>query len=535
VARLFVRLRLRLLRHSIDGSGPQILGLVVMAVLAGFATVGGFVAMAAARSSDNGSAVVMVVAASLVLGWLTFPLVGFGSGTSLDPRSLVSLPLTRRQLMVGLTAAALVGPGAAITAATMGGAVVGLSTGAVSVVVLVVAAVLQVLVCVALARALTTFLGGALRSRRGRDLRFLAVFLIVLLPQLVRFALPGRVDSEDLRSFADAAGVVPLLWPTRAMTSLADDRPGAAVIMIVGSVVVLVALLLWWHLSLDRVLTTAESGGAAPKRGRTSGADTGTDDASDPLFGRSLGWLPRTAFGAVAARELRLTWRDPRRRINLISSILLPFILVGGFLTNGGVDHAGTVYLCITVVLLAGGKAFNQLGIDGRAWTAHEAAGSDLRADLDGKALAVGLVQVLEIVVVAVALAALSHGWSEVLPAILFAVALSGPQLGIGNWCSVAAPIPVPPTITNAWGSGSPGAGCLSGLLVLAGMAAMVVVAVPSVVAAVLVPGPIARTGVALISLPLGFALYRLLTARALAYAAPRRPEILAKLMVRHT
>jgi hypothetical protein len=51
----------------------------------------------------------------------------------------------------------------------------------------------------------------------------------------------------------------------------------------------------------------------------------------------------------------------------------------------------------------------------------------------------------------------------------------------------------------------------------------------------VLVPGPIARTGVALISLPLGFALYRLLTARALAYAAPRRPEILAKLMVRHT
>jgi ABC-2 type transport system permease protein len=532
VARLFIRLRLRLLRHSIDGSGAQVLGLVVMAVLAGFATVGGFVAMAAARSSDDGSAVVMVVAASLVLGWLTFPLVGFGSGTSLDPRSLVSLPLTRRQLMVGLTAAALVGPGAAITAATMGGAVVGLSTGAVSVVVLVVAAVLQVLVCVALARALTTFLGGALRSRRGRDLRFLAVFLIVLLPQLVRFALPGRVDSEDLRSFADAAGVVPLLWPTRAMTSLAEDRPGAAVIMIVGSVVVLVALLLWWHLSLDRVLTTAESG-AAPKRGRA--ADTESGDASDPLFGRSLGWLPRTAFGAVAARELRLTWRDPRRRINLISSILLPFILVGGFLTNGGVDHAGTVYLCTTVVLLAGGKAFNQLGIDGRAWTAHEAAGSDLRADLDGKALAVGLVQVLEIVVVAVALAALSHGWSEVLPAILFAVALSGPQLGIGNWCSVAAPIPVPPTITNAWGSGSPGAGCLSGLLVLAGMAAMAVLAVPSAVAAVLVPGPITRTGVALISLPLGFALYRLLTARALAYAAPRRPEILAKLMVRHT
>ncbi|HEY6531198.1 MAG TPA: hypothetical protein VIY72_02765 [Acidimicrobiales bacterium] len=535
MARLFIRLRLRLLRHSITGSGPQVLGLVVLAIFAGFATVGGFIAMAASRASDDGPAIVMVIAASLVLGWLTFPLVGFGSGTSLDPRSLVSLPLTRRQLMVGLTAAALVGPGAAITAATMAGAVVGLAGGPGSTVALVAAAVLQVLVCVTLARALTTFLGGALRSRRGRDLRFLAVFLVVLLPQLVRFALPGRLDGDDVRSFADVAGVVPLLWPTRAMTAIGEDKPGAALIMLIGSVVVLVALLLWWQMSLDRVLTTAESGGATSPRGRRAGTPEGDDEDEDPLFGRLLGWLPRSAFGAVAARELRLTWRDPRRRINLISSILLPFILVGGFLTNGGIDHDGTVYLCVAVVALAGGKAFNQLGIDGRAWSVHEAAGSDLRSDLDGKALAVGLVQVLEIVIVAVVLAALSHGWGEVLPASLFAIALSGPQLGIGNWCSVAAPIPVPPTITNAWGSGSPGAGCLSGLLVLAGMAAMGVMAVPFVIAAVLVPGPVSRIGVAVIAVPCGLALYRLLTNRAMAYAAPRRPEILAKLMVRST
>jgi ABC-2 type transport system permease protein len=523
---------LRLLRHSLDGSGPQVVGLVVMGLLAGFGAVGGFVATAAARASADGPAVVMVVAASLVLGWLTFPLLGFGSGTSLDPRSLVSLPLTRRQLMTGLTAAALVGPGAAVTAATMAGAVIGLADGALSLIPLAGGAVLQLLVCVALARALTTFLGGALRSRRGKDLRFLAVFLVVLLPQLVRFALPGRLDGDDVRTFADAAGVVPLLWPTRAMTELGADRPGSATILLIGSVLVLAALLLWWQLSLDRVLTTAESGSGAPRRATPASADRATADV-DPLFGRLLGWLPRTPLGAVAARELRLTWRDPRRRINLISSILLPFILVGGLLTNGGVEHAATVYLCLAVVALAGGKAFNQLGIDGRAWSAHEAAGSDLRADLDGKALAVGVVQVIEIVVVAVVLAGISHGWAELVPAVLFALALSGPQLGIGNWCSVTAPIPVPPNLTNAWGAGSPGAGCLAGLLVLAGMAAMAVLAVPFAVAAVLVPGPLSRLGVALVALPCGFGVYRLITARALAYARPRRPEILARLMVR--
>ena len=528
MARVFLRLRLRLLRHSVQGSGPQVVGLVVLGILTMFATIGGFAVAAASRASSDGPVIVMILAAALVLGWLTFPLVGFGSGTSIDPQTLVSLPLTRQQLMVGLTTAAMVGPGTLITAAVMAGAVVGLADGGIGVAVLVVAAVLQVLICVALARALTTFLGGALRSRKGRDIRFVAVFAIILLPQLVRFALPGRIGADDLRRLADAAGMIPLLWPTRAMTNVNEARPVSALILLLGSALVLVALLLWWQISLDRMLTTAESGSGPARRTRTG-------EHTDPLYGRSLRWLPHSPFGAVTARELRLTWRDPRRRINLISGIVLPFILVGGFLTNGGLDHAGVVYLCVAVVLLAGGKAFNQLGIDGRAWTVHEAAGSDMRSDLDGKALAMGLIQVVEIVVVAIILALLSGQWAELVPAMLFAVALSGPQLGIGNWCSVAAPIPVPPNITNAWSAGSPGAGCLSGLLVMAAMAAMVILAAPFAVTAALLPGPLSRSFVALAALPCGFVLYRVMTRQAVAYAAPRRPEILAKLMVSPT
>lgn len=532
MARLFIRLRVRLLRHSVDGSTTQVISLVAVAVLAAFAAVGGFAATASARTNADGAVIVTVVATSLVLAWLTFPLVGFGSGTSLDPRSLVSLPLTRRQMMVGLTAAALVGPGAAVTTAIVAGAVVGLANSAASIVPLMIGAVLQLLVCVTLARALTTFLGGALRSRKAADVRFVAVFAIVLLPQLARFALPSRVDRDDFQALADAAGWIPLLWPTKAMTSIGEGRTASGLILLAGSALVLAALLVWWQISLDRLLTTAESeSGSSSTRGGGRPGHDGSEGV-DPLFGRLLGWLPRTAFGAVAARELRLTWRDPRRRINLISSVVLPFIIVGGLLTNGGLDNIATVYLCALVVVLAGAKAFNQLGIDGRSWTAHEAAGSDLRADLDGKALAVGLIQVFEIVVVAVILAALSQGWGDIVPAVLFAVALSGPQLGIGNLCSVAAPIPVPPAMTMAWGSASPGAGCMTGLLMLAGMTAMVLLAVPFLIAALLMPGPLSRTGVALVALPCGFLVYRVISARALAYAAPRRPEILAKLMV---
>jgi ABC-2 type transport system permease protein len=295
-----------------------------------------------------------------------------------------------------------------------------------------------------------------------------------------------------------------------------------AVALLVGSVAICALLLVWWGSSLDRTLTSAEAGGGDKARS--------TGPVVDPLYGRSLRWLPRTATGAVAARELRLTWRDPRRRVSMISSILLPFIVAGAFLTGGGIDRPEAVYLCVVVVVLGGGKAFNQLGVDGRAWTVHEAIGSDLHHDLDGKAIAAGALQLVELVVVATVLAVASGGWSQLLPAVLFAVALSGPQLGIGNVCSVRAPIPVPTKGSNLWGSAAPGDGCLAGVMVLGGMLALVVLSVPFLVAAFLLQGAPARLALAVVALPCGFLLYRVLTGAAVRWAVPRRPEILARL-----
>lgn len=525
MARVFVRLRLRLLANSLTGSGAQLLGLVLTALGATAVAVGGFAAAASARLGDGADVVALLAAMSLVLAWFTFPLIGFGSGTTIDPKALVGLPLPRRALMTGLAAAALVGPGTAITASIMAGAVIGLAAGWATVPVLLVGAALQTLVCMALSRAITTFLGGALRSRRGRDLRVLAVFVIVLLPQTLRFFLPRAADLDELRSVTRVIGWIPLVWPTRAMVAAGGREWGLGLLLLALSVGVVALLLWWWAHSLDRLLTTAEAG--------ASGAAREGDPTEEPLFGRALRWLPRDATGGVAARELRLSWRDPRRRVALISSILLPFIVAGAFVSSGGIDQPAVVYLCVVLVVLGGGKAFNQLGIDGSSWTVHEAVGSDLRRDLDGKAIAAATIQGVELLLVALILAVPSGGWAELAPAVLFAVALTGPQLGIGNMASLRAPIPMPTSGTNLWGSASPGDGCLSGVLVLVAMVALLVVAAPFAVGALLLPDALARLVLALVALPCGLVTYRRVTSAAVRWAEPRRPEILGKLLTR--
>ena len=63
-------------------------------------------------------------AAVLVLGWLLLPLVFFGVDETLDPARFALLPLTRRTLVTGLLAAALVGVPALATLLATGGLVV---------------------------------------------------------------------------------------------------------------------------------------------------------------------------------------------------------------------------------------------------------------------------------------------------------------------------------------------------------------------------------------------------------------------------
>src|SRR5690606_12698676 len=134
--------------------------------LAGLAAFGLY---AAGRSGGVGATVTPLAFAVLALGWVVVPPLMFGVDETLDPARLRLLPLTRRQLLVGLTVAGAIGIGPLATLLVLGGAAVGAAATPAALVLALVAVGVQLALCLVVARAVTTALSRRLRSRKGRD------------------------------------------------------------------------------------------------------------------------------------------------------------------------------------------------------------------------------------------------------------------------------------------------------------------------------------------------------------------------------
>jgi ABC-2 type transport system permease protein len=180
----------------------------------------------------------------------------------------------------------------------------------------------------------------------------------------------------------------------------------------------------------------------------------------------------------VAAREIRYTWREPRRRVAVVSGMLLPFIILAGVISRGGLHRHGIVYACLLVTLGVGNRSLNQFGLDGAPYWSHVLADGQLRADLVGKNLGLAITTLPVVMFTAVLLAAVSGGWVELPIALLLALGAIGVQLGVGNVASIAAPVAVPDTSGNLWATSS-GQGCMTGVLSLVALGVEAMLALP--------------------------------------------------------
>lgn len=528
MAWVFVRLKARLLVNGLRGGTGRVIGTVVGAIYGAILAVAGFIVFVAAGSSTNGSVIAILFGAGLMIAWATFPVLGFGSDETLDPTRLELLPLTRRQQMTGLLAASLVGIGPIATLLALAGGVIGFAPPGPGAVLVVAAVAVQLLLCLCVSRAVVTALSASLRSRRGRDLRVIVVALIAIVPEVLRFVLlPAHVSWNGLRPLANVAGWLPVGLPMRAMVAAGRGRITVATGELSLCALVLLAAAWWWSHSLERIATTSEA--SAPRKPAPAPVAATTTKAATPLFGSLLAWLPRNRTGAVAARELRVTWRDPRRRVQVISTVVFPFVVIGGFIAHGVAHQPAVVYAALLAIALGGARANNQLGMDGRAWWAHEASGADMASDLKGKNLSLALTSVPVAALSALLLAGLSDGWPQLFPVLVLAVALSGVQLAVGNVVSVRAPWAVPTSRSNAWATNS-GQGCLVGLLGILALLAVGVLCLPGIIAVAVFASAGARSVIALVGLAYGYGLWRAGTSMAVRQGNRRGPEILAKL-----
>jgi ABC-2 type transport system permease protein len=524
LALVFARLKLRLLRNGMRSTQRAVMLVIGAAVALWFAALA-FSALASLRT-DTAEAgdLTVVLFGSIAIGWTLLPVLGYGSDETLDPQRLALLPLNGRQLVTGMLVASAVGIAPVATLLALSGALVALPHDVVQFALVLAGVLGTALLCVVASRTLVTALSPLLRSRRGRDVIIVAVTILAIAPQALRFIGPGRSGGGTRHQLEVAARAVrwtPFALGGTTASEAGRGHLGRSALALVALAAVVGVLLVLWNAALRHALTTADAS-ATPKHRRRARS------AALPLFPRSLAWLPHDRAGAVAAKDLRYFMRDPRRRAAMIGALAFPAVLFISTASARAPSHASTL-LALLALFPASQLSLNQFGLEGAAAWVYVASGDDPRADMTGKNVATALFVVPFAVAAAVAFAAVSGGWGYLPLTLGLVPAALGVLLGVGNVASVVVPYAVPerrnPLATNT------GQGCLAGLTSLAGLALEMLLLLPAAaaVAIALAALPLAAATVVGIGVADAYGLVVWLAGRqiATAHVRTRLPELL--------
>ncbi|MEU1085212.1 transporter [Streptomyces sp. NPDC005576] len=524
---LFLRLKLTLLRNGLRQSAGRQAAFVVTLVVVGLIAVGLLLGLVALRGEGRDAATVAVLATGvLALGWAVLPLFFPSGDETLDPSRLVMLPLRPRPLVRALLAASLVGVGPLFALCLLVGSVLAVAHGAAAVVVGVVAVPLAVLICVALARSVTTANVRLLTSRKGRDLAVLSGLVIAVGMQFVNFGAQRIGEAGGLSSLEPAAGVVrwlPAASAIGAVDSASGGAYGEAALQLLVSAAALAGLLWWWRSGLVKLMTTpdgstiAVGGPSRTPRGKGRGA------------GRSRlgGLLPEGRTRTVMGRSLRYVLRDPKTKAAWITSLAVGLIIPVLNAVQGG----GSVYFACFASALLGMQMLNQFGQDNSAfWMVAQtiATPRDAYEELRARALALGAVTVPYTLLVGVLTAALLDSWGSLTGVAGVSLALLGGMFGTGALGSAFFPYSIPQK--GGFQNVAPGQGGLAVLSAMVGMVGSLVVTAPVIVLTVVLT--LTDYGSLWLVVPVG-AVYGVLVAwaglrLAASRTAARLPEILA-------
>ncbi|HEY7136222.1 MAG TPA: hypothetical protein VIB48_14260 [Acidimicrobiia bacterium] len=525
MALVFARLKLRLLRNGMRSSQRAVM-LVLAAIVAMWFGALAFSALASLRTDPaEAGDLTVVLFGSVAIGWTLLPVLGYGSDETLDPQRLALLPLSGPQLVVGLLAASAVGIAPVATLLGLSGALVALPHDALEALLVLTGVVGTVVLCLVASRTLVTALSPLLRSRRGRDVIIIAITLLAILPQALRFIGPGHSGSGNTRHQLELAARA-VRWTPFALGGTVASEAGRghlarSFLALVALAALIAVLLVLWHAALRYALTAADTS-ASPKHRHRERAE------SLPLFPRFFRWLPHDRVGAVAAKDLRYFMRDPRRRAALIGALTVPMVLFLSTVTSRAPSPASTL-LGLLALFPASQLSLNQFGLDGAATWTYLTSGDDPGKDMTGKNIATAMFVVPFVVLASVAFAVASDGWAYLPLTLGLLPGVLGVLLGVGNVASVVVPYAVAER-RNPLASSS-GQGCLTALTSLAGLALELVLLVPAAVIVVIALATLPLAAATVLGVgaasAYGFVAWwggrRIATARV----APRLPELL--------
>lgn len=462
---LLISLRWRQLGHQL-GRNPWMIvslvisGLVAMSLLASLLI--GLVTLRLA-APDAATRTLVIAGAGIVLAWWIGSIV-VSADDSLAPERFALLPVTARSLLPGLVIAGITTIGGIGTTGALLLMLVGWSVQPLAIVSAVILIPLALATCVLGARVVSGLLASWLAGRRMRDLIVIGGTLLLassgLLINLLMHAIAGADGSVAvLPALADVAGWTPPGAVFGVSASLASGHFAAAALRLL--IALATAAVLWFA---ARGLLAARL--VAPIQGRGGGRIR-----SGGMLDRIL---PATPTGAIAARTLRYSRRDPRHVINVVMLLVLPVLLIGMSLMNGrdGGFSSATILIPAISAVVIGTMVQMTLAYDNDAIALHIHAGVSGRADRAGRLLGLGVIAVPLLVVVCVA-ASLLAGRPDLLPASLgVTLGLGAAAAGAGIWVGAFLPGRAPAPEASPFGRGSSGsAQSLLGLLIIAPIA----------------------------------------------------------------
>ncbi len=458
-----VRLKLALLRNGLRRSPWQVVGMVVGLLYglgAAAVAVLGVVALGFVDVELRTAALVLG-GSLLVLGWWLIPLVAFGVDSTLDPRRFATFGVPRRDLLVGLALAGLVGvPGLAT-------AVVALSTAAswwrspAAVVGALVGAVLGIAVCVTGSRATTTVLAPVVARRRVRELvTVLAILPLIFLGPIMTGVARGAENLVGFAPLVRVASWTPVGAPWAIAPAVADGDWGGAVARIAICLATVVLAVRVWAWALERSLSEPPSSGEQARA-------------------RGLGWFgrfPATPTGAVAARAATYWVRDPRYAMAAAIVPVLPLLLA-----ISAPDGALVLVAGPAAALTLGWTISADVAYDGTAFWTHVASPLRGAADRWGRVVVAGSLGLLVVAVMVVGTAWYA-GRLDALPALLGAsLGLLLTALGVASVVSAMVVYPVQLPGENPFGT-KQGASAAAFTSQMVGFAAVAGLASPALV-----------------------------------------------------
>ncbi|GAA2764805.1 transporter [Streptomyces paradoxus] len=517
---VFVRLKLSLLRNGLRQSGGRKAAYITSAVFALLFAALQLIGLIALRGHAHAESVVVLAVAVLGLGWAVMPLFFPSGDETLDPTRLVMLPLRPRPLVRALLTASLVGIGPLFTLCLLVGSVIAVARGGAAFVVGVVAVVLALLVCVALARAVAAANVRLLTSRKGRDLAVLSGLVIAVGAQIVNFGAQ-RIGASGLGELDPAAGVLQWVPPASAIGAVhavSEGSYGLAAAQLALSAGALVGLLALWSRHLTRLMTSPD-GSTLP------GAESAAGERSSTGLGRLL---PTGRTGTVMERSLRYVWRDPKTKAAWVTSLAIGLIVPVFNAWQG----TGSVYFACFAAGMLGIQMYNQFGQDTSAfWMVAMTISStrDAYVELCARAYALLLITLPYATLVTVLTTAMLGDWRRLPEALGLSFALLGAMLATGAWTSARFPYSIP---QEGYKNVAPGQTGLAWISIFGGMMAAALLCAPVIALTIWLNVSADGEDWTWLLLPVGTAYGAGLAAAGLKLAAPRTarrlPEILA-------